>query len=113
MTIEGPDRLIPIVNLKSSIVNGCLDCEEIFHDSLTIPDRDPSIGIRLTQRRILMDGSERFNDEYDGKICELSGSDDQSDLELIKRLAKNSLYVCSTCGRSAANEENLCSPEAL
>jgi hypothetical protein len=95
------------------IVNCYLDCEEIFHDALTMLDPDPSIGIRLAQRRVRMDGSERFNDEYDGKICELGGSDDQSDLELLKRLAKNSLYICSMCGRSAANEENLCSPEAL
>jgi hypothetical protein len=59
-----------------------------------------------------MDDRERY-EEYDGKICELSGSEDQSDIDTIKRLAKDSRFICTMCGRAAANEENLCSPEAI
>jgi hypothetical protein len=33
--------------------------------------------------------------------------------EEIKGLIKNANYVCSCCGRAAANKENLCSPEPL
>ena len=31
-------------------------------------------------------------------------SEDQNDLDLLKHLVKNSRYICSTCGRSAASE---------
>jgi hypothetical protein len=60
-----------------------------------------------------MDREDRFGEEYDGKICDLSNSDDQGDFDLLKHLAKDSRYICATCGRSAANAENLCSPEML
>ena len=56
---------------------------------------------------------ESFDMEYDEKICSLSGSENQNDLDLLKHLVKNSQYICSACGRTAANEYNLCSPEKL
>jgi hypothetical protein len=30
-----------------------------------------------------------------------------------KELIKNARFVCKNCGRSAANEENLCKPEKM
>jgi hypothetical protein len=33
--------------------------------------------------------------------------------EEIKTLIRNPTCVCSCCGRAAAKEENLCSPEEL
>jgi hypothetical protein len=60
-----------------------------------------------------MNKDESFDSEFDTKLCTLSGSNDQTDLDLIKSLEQDSRYVCIGCGRTAANEENLCSPEAL
>lgn len=56
---------------------------------------------------------EKFDMESDEKLCSLSGSDNQNDLDLLKHLAKDSQYICSMCSRSAASEYNLCSPEKL
>jgi hypothetical protein len=33
--------------------------------------------------------------------------------EELKPLIRNAKYICSCCGRAAANEENLCAPEPL
>jgi hypothetical protein len=44
------------------------------------------------------------------KICEMDFSSDSGSKEL-KELVKNSLFVCSGCGRAAASEESLCRPE--
>ena len=60
-----------------------------------------------------MDDNEDFGMEYDEKLCTLSGTGDSIDLDLIKSLAKNSQFVCSTCGRAATNPQNLCSPEKM
>jgi hypothetical protein len=60
-----------------------------------------------------MDRSEDFDDECGEKICSISGSGDEADLELLRKLVKNSRYVCSTCGRSAFNADSLCSPENI
>jgi hypothetical protein len=54
---------------------------------------------------------EDFEQEYDEKICTLSDSEDPGDLDLLEHLVKDSRYICSACGRSAANAANLCSPE--
>jgi hypothetical protein len=37
----------------------------------------------------------------------------ESNLEDYKKLVKNPQYVCKNCGRAAASEINLCSPEKL
>ena len=37
----------------------------------------------------------------------------QSNPEEYKKLVRNSGYVCNNCGRTAAQEKNLCKPEKL
>ena len=37
----------------------------------------------------------------------------QSNMEKYKRLVQDAKFVCKTCGRVAARENNLCSPEKL
>lgn len=37
----------------------------------------------------------------------------QSNLDEYKKLVRNSSYVCGNCGRTAADEKNLCKPEKL
>jgi len=58
-------------------------------------------------------GEGDFTYEYEDKICSLTSSRDQIDLKLIKQLVKDSRYICRTCGRSAVEEEKLCSPETM
>ena len=45
-------------------------------------------------------------------LCELCSSGECS-LETVKALVKNPKFVCKTCGRAAAKEENLCEPVPL
>jgi rubrerythrin len=35
------------------------------------------------------------------------------DLEKIKKLVKDPVYVCKNCGRAAKDEESLCNPTKL
>jgi hypothetical protein len=37
----------------------------------------------------------------------------ESNLEEYKNLVRNPKYVCANCGRTAAEETNLCKPEKL
>jgi hypothetical protein len=37
----------------------------------------------------------------------------KSNLEDYKKLVRNPKFICKNCGRAAANEKNLCSPEKL
>nr|MBP7321702.1 hypothetical protein [Deltaproteobacteria bacterium] len=37
----------------------------------------------------------------------------EKNLEEYKKLVKDAKFVCKSCGRAAANKENLCSPEPL
>lgn len=60
-----------------------------------------------------MNRGESFDSEYANKLCILNNSRDQTDLDLIKSLVQDSRYVCIGCGRTAADKENLCSPEEL
>jgi hypothetical protein len=60
-----------------------------------------------------MDKGKHIESEYEDKMCSLGGSSDPIDLDLLKRLVRESRYVCSTCGRTAVNSENLCMPEQL
>jgi len=60
-----------------------------------------------------MNKKEPFDSEYEPKLCVLSNPRSQTDLDLIKRLAQDSRYICIGCGRTAANEENLCVPQEL
>jgi hypothetical protein len=60
-----------------------------------------------------MDKGETFDSEYEDKLCFLSTSEDQDDLDRLNHLEKDGRYVCSACGRTAASEENLCAPEEI
>ena len=53
-----------------------------------------------------------FDDDVP-KACSLSSSTDHADLELLKRLSKDSKYFCRACKRPAKDKENLCSPVSL
>jgi len=37
----------------------------------------------------------------------------KSNLEDYKSLVRNPKFICKSCGRTAANEKNLCDPERL
>ncbi len=47
------------------------------------------------------------------KICSVNESDDEHRMEYLKSLVGNSEYICSACGRAAASEEAVCSPESI
>ena len=36
-----------------------------------------------------------------------------ADVELVKNLVKDAKFMCKTCGRAAAKQENLCDPIPL
>ena len=46
----------------------------------------------------------------DKMVCEIDFSSD-SGLSELKTLAKDSKFVCRSCGRAAASEESVCQPE--
>jgi len=54
-----------------------------------------------------------FYDEDDLKVCSLSRSYGQADLELLKRSTKNRQYFCPECKRAANDSSLLCSPVLL
>jgi hypothetical protein len=58
-------------------------------------------------------GERAVERERDVKICTLTNSWEQIDVEILKPLVKDSRYICHTCGRSAADAERLCSPEIM
>lgn len=51
--------------------------------------------------------------EYEDKMCSMTSTRDQIDLNKLKRLVKNSQYICNSCGRSAVDSDRLCSPVAM
>ena len=48
---------------------------------------------------------------HEKHLCKMV--EDKGVTDEIKALIKNPKYVCSCCGRAAAKQENLCSPEPL
>ncbi len=47
-------------------------------------------------------------------LCKLTGQGlHQSDPKAYHALVQNPAYVCKSCGRVAANKENLCMPSSL
>lgn len=44
-------------------------------------------------------------------MCELA--DSKSGFKKMRKAARDARYICRSCGRSAADEERLCSPEPL
>jgi hypothetical protein len=50
--------------------------------------------------------------KHDEHLCYLQNVGFLDDhLDIYKELIKNARFVCRNCGRSAANEVNLCKPE--
>jgi hypothetical protein len=47
------------------------------------------------------------------KMCKLTQPPLKFDLEKVKHLTSNPKFICKCCGRTANNEENLCSPISL
>jgi hypothetical protein len=60
-----------------------------------------------------MNDREKLDSESDEKVCFISGTRDEADLDYLKNLVRGSQYICSSCGRAALSPENLCSPEKL
>ncbi len=49
----------------------------------------------------------------ENKMCQLTKNAHKFDLDRVKELTSNPKYICKCCGRTANNEENLCSPATL
>jgi len=47
------------------------------------------------------------------KMCQITKFVHKFDLDRVKELTSNPKYICKCCGRTANNEENLCSPATL
>jgi len=45
-------------------------------------------------------------------LCDLAGRGEIT-LEQMKALVRGAKFICKTCGRAAAKEENLCDPVPL
>jgi transposase-like protein len=53
-------------------------------------------------------------DENHGeKMCALACCPCNLDIEKLKPLVRNAKFICSSCGRVAAEQKNLCQPVAL
>ncbi len=50
---------------------------------------------------------------HDNKLCAMTCCPGRIDIEELKPLVKNPKYICSQCGRTAAEADNVCSPESL
>lgn len=50
---------------------------------------------------------------HDDKLCAMTCCPGRIDLNALKPLVKDPKYICSECGRAAANADNLCSPKKL
>ena len=47
------------------------------------------------------------------KMCQLTQPALKFDIEKVKNLTSNPKFICKCCGRTANNEDNLCSPIPL
>lgn len=52
-------------------------------------------------------------EEHAEKMCALTCCPHDLPLEKIKALARNAQYICTACGRVAADPKNLCMPEEI
>jgi hypothetical protein len=48
---------------------------------------------------------------HDQHLCQLV--EKKTPVEDLKGLVKDAKYICKSCGRAAADSENLCAPEQL
>jgi hypothetical protein len=60
-----------------------------------------------------MNEGEKCDIESDEKLCWVFETRDRVDLDSLRLVIRDSRFVCGTCGRAAANAENLCAPEIL
>jgi len=51
--------------------------------------------------------------EHGEKMCAMTCCPCDLDLDEVKALVRNPKFICRTCGRVAAKEDNLCQPEPL
>jgi len=49
---------------------------------------------------------------HEKHICKLV-TEDKVPLDKLRPLVKDAQFICADCGRTAANEENLCNPQPL
>jgi len=50
---------------------------------------------------------------HENKMCAMACCPCNLDVEKLKPLVRDPKFICTACGRVAANKENLCEPEAL
>lgn len=49
----------------------------------------------------------------ENKMCKMTRSVSNFDIEEVKRLTDDPKFICRCCGRTANRSENLCSPDKL
>ena len=50
---------------------------------------------------------------HEDKLCAMTCCPGRINLQELKPLVKDPRFICSECARTAAKEENLCSPQKL
>lgn len=53
------------------------------------------------------------NNMPNNKMCQLTKSAHNFNVEEIKKLTSNPKFICKCCGRTANSKEDLCSPTSL
>jgi hypothetical protein len=52
--------------------------------------------------------SHHCHEGHEKHICQI-----KDDLDKVRKLVKDPLFICKNCGRAAKSEENLCKPTKL
>jgi len=50
---------------------------------------------------------------HENKLCSLACCECRINLDELRPLVKNAQYICTECGRAAADADNLCHAEPL
>lgn len=64
-------------------------------------------GETMAKRTVVTHRLEKVHEGHEQHMCELASN---KQMDLIADLAKGANYICNSCGRAAANPENLCDP---
>ena len=56
-------------------------------------------------------GSHKCRENHEKHICQIK--DIKEDLDMVKDLVRDPLFICKRCGRAAKSEDNLCKPSKL